>query len=173
MTARWTRQVGGNVRVIVDEAGCIVIEQDRLRAPAFGPPVDRFTVTNVAALVDALKAAQNAAPLFPEGWGEPPVFSEAATDVMRQVFAGVFDPPGPPYTHRIVPPAEPELDDDEEPEDLDLGTCPYFARHQGLPGHDPEAVCSFGCVDEPQCITCIPPDGWPSQRESSDEGSSR
>jgi hypothetical protein len=45
---------------------------------------------------------------------------------------------------------------------IDLGTCPYFARHHGLPGHDPEAICAYGCVDEPECVTCEPGEGWPS-----------
>ena len=57
--------------------------------------------------------------------------------------------------------SEPDIFGDEEE---DLGTCPYFARHESLPGHDPEAVCSFGCWDEPQCITCCPLEGWSSQR---------
>lgn len=39
--------------------------------------------------------------------------------------------------------------------------CPYFARYNSLPGHDPEAVCTFGCRDEPQCVTCEPNGGWP------------
>lgn len=49
----------------------------------------------------------------------------------------------------------------------DLGTCPYYARSARLPGHDPEGICSFGCQEEPACITSEPSDGWPSQRRHS------
>lgn len=54
-----------------------------------------------------------------------------------------------------------EAADASEP---DLGTCPYFARYWGHKGHDPEAVCAFGCRDEPECVTCRPTGGWPSER---------
>lgn len=46
----------------------------------------------------------------------------------------------------------------------DLSDCPYFARFTNQPGHDPEATCSYGCVDEPACVTCEPSEGWPIQR---------
>lgn len=46
----------------------------------------------------------------------------------------------------------------------DLGTCPYYARWCNAPGHDPEATCGFGCRDEPECVTCRPWGGWPSER---------
>lgn len=49
-------------------------------------------------------------------------------------------------------------------DDDDLGVCPYYARYESLPGHDPTAVCAFGCYDEPQCVTCVPRGGWPSVR---------
>ena len=45
---------------------------------------------------------------------------------------------------------------------LDLGTCPYNQR--GKPGADPNGPCSFGCYDEPECQTCRPREGWPSDR---------
>lgn len=44
----------------------------------------------------------------------------------------------------------------------DLGTCEYFRRYHKLEPYDPEAICSFGCVEEPACITCMPGEGWPS-----------
>jgi hypothetical protein len=44
----------------------------------------------------------------------------------------------------------------------DLGVCPYFWRYECLPGYDPDAVCAFGCRDEPECVTCAPSGGWPS-----------
>lgn len=43
----------------------------------------------------------------------------------------------------------------------DRGTCPYYQRAMG---GDPEGICSFGCVDEPMCVTCEPHNGWPSAR---------
>lgn len=46
--------------------------------------------------------------------------------------------------------------DDETP---DYGSCPYFMR--GLPGADPEGICSFGCWDEPVCMTGHDSEGWP------------
>lgn len=48
--------------------------------------------------------------------------------------------------------------------DDDLGDCAYYARYSGLPGHDPVAICSYGCWDEPQCVTCCPRDGWAIDR---------
>lgn len=41
-----------------------------------------------------------------------------------------------------------------------LGTCPYFARYHGIK-EDPAATCTFGCRDEPECVTCEPAEGWP------------
>lgn len=51
-------------------------------------------------------------------------------------------------------------EDDEE----DLSDCPYYARYCSAAGHDPQAECSYGCTDEPSCVTCRPSDGWPSER---------
>ncbi len=46
----------------------------------------------------------------------------------------------------------------------DLSTCPWYQRE--FPGADPEGICSFGCVDEPECQTCEPQEGWPmAQRQ--------
>lgn len=45
---------------------------------------------------------------------------------------------------------------------IDLGTCAYNRR--GKPGADPHGTCSFGCYDEPECQTCRPREGWPSDR---------
>lgn len=62
--------------------------------------------------------------------------------------------------HHQVEEARAELTELDDP---DLGAeCPYYARHHDLPGHDPEAVCSMGCRDEPACVTCEPLGGWPS-----------
>lgn len=64
---------------------------------------------------------------------------------------------------------EPQIDDDMPPlihdggdRYLDLGLCPYLFRWYSLPGHDPHAVCAYGCRDEPECMTCEPEDFWPS-----------
>jgi len=46
----------------------------------------------------------------------------------------------------------------------DLGDCPYFARWNSIPGHNPHATCSYGCYDEPECVTCEPHGGWPAFR---------
>lgn len=43
----------------------------------------------------------------------------------------------------------------------DRGMCPYFRR--GEPGQDPHGICSFGCREEPSCMTDYCPPGWPSQ----------
>ena len=43
----------------------------------------------------------------------------------------------------------------------DLGTCAYYLR--GLEGEDVAGTCSFFCDDEPQCHTCHPRGGWPSE----------
>lgn len=37
----------------------------------------------------------------------------------------------------------------------DLSTCPYYRE---------EGSCSFGCNDEPECVTCVPEGGWPLER---------
>ena len=38
---------------------------------------------------------------------------------------------------------------------MDLGRCPYFLG---------EGKCATGCYEEPQCRTCQPDEGWPSER---------
>lgn len=49
-----------------------------------------------------------------------------------------------------------------EDDETDLSSCPYF---QTMTKPDAErGTCSFGCRDEPRCITCEPMNGWPSQR---------
>ena len=57
----------------------------------------------------------------------------------------------------------------DEDGEIDLGTCPYFARYMGLQGHDPQAVCYQMSVceraGEPLCVTDEPRGGWPSMRE--------
>ena len=50
--------------------------------------------------------------------------------------------------------------DEEEP----FWTCPYLDRYERRPGHDPEAVCGFSCVDEPWCVTGGP---WPQRGPAS------
>jgi len=55
----------------------------------------------------------------------------------------------------------------------DLGSCPYFLgylreRDGSTPPGRERAVCLFGCVDEPRCITCEPAGGWPSAGRKSD-----
>ena len=42
---------------------------------------------------------------------------------------------------------------------LDLGTCPYYAHYRH---NAPFGTCSFGCWDEPRCITDEPEEGWVS-----------
>lgn len=42
-------------------------------------------------------------------------------------------------------------DDPESGWGDDRSWCPYFRR--GLPGADPNGTCSFGCWDEPSCLT--------------------
>lgn len=49
----------------------------------------------------------------------------------------------------------------------DLGGCAYYQRCIGTPGFS-DGICSFGCQEEPECITCEPTGGWPSQREGYD-----
>lgn len=44
----------------------------------------------------------------------------------------------------------------------DLGICPYFRR--GEEGQDPAGICSFGCHDEPACMTNHDPEfPWASE----------
>lgn len=39
----------------------------------------------------------------------------------------------------------------------DLSSCPYYQRREG-------GTCSFGCYDEPRCVTECPGEpGWPSE----------
>jgi hypothetical protein len=52
-------------------------------------------------------------------------------------------------------------DTDEVPE-FNGRHCPYYARHYELGGYRFDAICIFGCVDEPECVTCEPAGGWPS-----------
>ena len=48
----------------------------------------------------------------------------------------------------------------------DLSDCPYFRRYAGMEGHDPEGTCSYGCRDEPSCVTDRPLHGWPSEQRA-------
>jgi hypothetical protein len=41
----------------------------------------------------------------------------------------------------------------EADEPIPYWTCPYLARYESRPGHDPHAICAFGCWDEPVCVT--------------------
>lgn len=58
---------------------------------------------------------------------------------------------------------------DHEPNDAcpggdgDLTDCPYFRRYAGVPGADPEGICSHGCREEPSCVTDRPIEGWPRE----------
>ena len=66
------------------------------------------------------------------------------------------------------------IEEDEEPDEdygEELGDCPYWARWLGLPGHDPEAVCGYSCIDEPACMTYQPPDGWKNDPRRGQNGS--
>lgn len=61
-------------------------------------------------------------------------------------------------------PEEDDLYDDlaYEGDETDLSSCPYF---QTMTKPDAErGTCSFGCWDEPRCITCEPENGWPGMR---------
>lgn len=49
-----------------------------------------------------------------------------------------------------------ELRSWRENEEDDLGLCPYF-------NNDPDGTCTYGCLTEPECVTCEPADKWPSQ----------
>ncbi len=53
---------------------------------------------------------------------------------------------------RVSEPTDTEIEAAEDFE-IDYGQCPYYARYESLPGHDPEATCAFGCRDEPACVT--------------------
>ena len=44
----------------------------------------------------------------------------------------------------------------------DVGLCPYHLAVNKVPGADPKGTCSFGCWEEPDCMTGTPRDGWPS-----------
>ena len=59
------------------------------------------------------------------------------------------------------PTPSPTDDDDWE---IPYWECPYLARWEERPGHDPEAICAFGCVDEPACVTGGP---WPDAGDES------
>lgn len=48
------------------------------------------------------------------------------------------------------------LDDELSP---DYGTCGYYLWTKNQDG--PFLTCSFGCFEEPECITCEPDGGWP------------
>lgn len=49
--------------------------------------------------------------------------------------------------------------DDPEHDVQDRSWCGYNRR--GLPGADPNGICSFGCIDEPSCQTDGP---WPMDK---------
>lgn len=51
-----------------------------------------------------------------------------------------------------------------DPDELDKSVCPYYQRYIGAPGHDPDGTCSFGCRDEPSCVTDQPAGGWPAEQ---------
>jgi hypothetical protein len=44
---------------------------------------------------------------------------------------------------------------------FDLSGCAYYKRYIEAPGHDPNGTCSFGCREEPSCVTDEPSGGWP------------
>lgn len=54
-----------------------------------------------------------------------------------------------------------EASDLEDPDDdgPDLGSCPYFAHYYN-PEENPMGTCTFGCWEEPECVTCQPEGGW-------------
>lgn len=54
----------------------------------------------------------------------------------------------------------------------DLGDCAYYQRCRGVEGYE-DGTCSFGCRDEPECVTCEPSDGWPSQHPDYDPDEAR
>lgn len=48
----------------------------------------------------------------------------------------------------------------DDPDDMDLSGCAYYKRYIGAPGHDPNGTCSYGCREEPECVTSAPVGGW-------------
>lgn len=44
----------------------------------------------------------------------------------------------------------------------DLSGCAYYTRDEE--DGDPEGTCSYGCHEEPECITCCPLEGWPREQ---------
>ena len=59
-------------------------------------------------------------------------------------------------------------DHDCEWEEPDLSDCPYFRKYHRLTGADEEGAwgsgtCTYGCWDEPHCVTSRPPEGWPGE----------
>lgn len=53
--------------------------------------------------------------------------------------------------------------DDLDEFELPYWECPYLARYESEPGHDPKATCAFDCWDEPKCVTYGP---WPQRKRS-------
>lgn len=49
----------------------------------------------------------------------------------------------------------------------DLGGCAYYLRYMKVEGFE-DGTCSFGCREEPECVTCEPEGGWPSHRPDFD-----
>lgn len=66
----------------------------------------------------------------------------------------------PDVVARLIEAAELVLDDDG----VDLSTCPYWAKWNGDIRPDEDQSCGFGCVTEPECVTCMPEGGWPRDR---------
>ena len=63
-------------------------------------------------------------------------------------------------------PTDPATDTPDEEwalEELPYWECPYLARWNNEPGHDPQATCTFGCTTEPACVTCGP---WPERERT-------
>lgn len=54
------------------------------------------------------------------------------------------------------------IEDTDRSLEGDLGSCGWYQRQLGVEGYE-TAICSFGCQTEPECQTCEPPGGWPSQ----------
>lgn len=54
---------------------------------------------------------------------------------------------------------DPGIDDDYF---FDYSECAYYKRCHGRPGYE-DGICSFGCHDEPACITDEPEGGWPTR----------
>lgn len=51
----------------------------------------------------------------------------------------------------------------EEPGPIDLSDCSYYKRYCGVLGYE-SATCSYGCREEPACVTDQPRFGWPAER---------